>query len=461
MVAQAPMYDLIERVQKAFLAEIEGQVHRVLGLTAESRGLFAPVGGRCEIYCRDGTRLPAEVIGFRQEHAVVAPYGDIRGMSAGDRIVYRGASASVPVGPELIGRVIDSGGELLDAGPPLSDRTETALHKKPLNPLARTRIRDRLVTGVRSIDGLLSVGRGQRMGIFSGTGVGKSVLLGMIARGSDADVIVIGLVGERSREVREFLDVDLGDEGRKRAVVVVASSEEPALKRIQAAFVATAIAEAFRDAGKDVLLLMDSLSRVATAQRELGLSCGEPPATKGYPPSVFAVMPRILERAGPTEQGSITGFYSVLVEADDRNDPVADCARGVLDGHLWLSRDLAERGLFPAVDPLLSLSRVQPNVVSPQHLAAATTVRGHLARYQEVEELLRLGAYSRGNDARVDASVNLYPAIESFLRQPKDEVCDFDDTVALLQKLVEEDDHDTLGRSRAVRTSGMTDGGRR
>lgn len=433
------MRHLVPVVRNTFPAVIEGQVHRVLGLTAESRGLFAPVGGCCEIHCRDGQRIRAEVVGFRQEHAIVAPCGEIRGISAGDRIVYRGARASVRVGPGLIGHVIDAEGRLLDGGAPLESGVEVPLHRTPGNPLRRRRVDHVLVTGIRSIDALLTVGRGQRMGIFSGTGVGKSILIGMIARNTSASVVVIGLIGERSREVREFVERNLGTEGLRRSVVVAATSEEPALKRIQAALVATAVAEYFRDQGHDVLLLMDSLTRVATAQREIGLSGGEPPATKGYPPSVFAMLPRMLERAGPAEHGSITGFYTVLVEADDHNDPIADCSRGVLDGQLWLSREAAERGFFPAIDPLASLSRVQPNVAAPDHLEAATRVRAHIARYRKVEDLIRLGAYHPGMDAAVDASVKLYPAIEEFLLQDKGEKSDLAETLDGLKTLVRGD----------------------
>lgn len=429
------MKHLIDAVREAFPAVIEGQVHRVLGLTAESRGLFAPVGGCCEIHSRDGQRLRAEVVGFRQEHVIVAPCGDIRGISAGDRILYRGARACVRVGPGLIGHVIDSEGKMLDGGTVMARGVEVPLHRSPGNPLLRRRVDKALVTGVRAIDSLLTVGRGQRMGIFSGSGVGKSVLLGMIARNTDASVVVLGLIGERSREVREFVERNLGAEGLRRSVVVAATSEEPALKRIQAALVATAVAEYFRDAGHDVLLLMDSLTRVAMAQRELGLSCGEPPATKGYPPSVFAMIPRLLERAGPAERGSITGFYSVLVEADDRHDPIADSSRGVLDGHLWLSREAAERGFFPAIDPLYSLSRVQPNVVDAEHLAAAMEVRAHISRYRQVEDLIRLGAHVPGADRAVDESVRLFPKIEAFLRQDKGEAIDFARTVKGLKAL--------------------------
>ena len=432
------MKHLIQAARNTFPAVIEGQVYRLLGLTAESRGLFAPVGGCCEIYCRNGQRLKAEVVGFRQEHAIVAPCGEIWGISAGDRIVYRGARACVRVGPGLIGRVIDSEGKLLDGGTAVTKGVEVPLHRTPGNPLRRRRVDRVLVTGVRAIDALVTVGRGQRMGIFSGAGVGKSVLIGMIARNTDASVVVIGLIGERSREVREFVERNLGPEGLRRSVVVAATSEEPALKRIQAALVATAVAEYFRDMGMDVLLLMDSLTRVATAQREIGLSCGEPPATKGYPPSAFAMIPKLLERAGPAEKGSITGIYSVLVEADDHNDPIADCARSAMDGQLWLSREAAERGFFPAIDPLSSLSRVQSNISDPEHLAAAGAVRAHVAQYRKVEDLIRLGAYTIGADPAIDESVKLFPKIEEFLRQEKTEKYDLARTLKALKKLVAE-----------------------
>ncbi|MBI4602751.1 MAG: FliI/YscN family ATPase, partial [Planctomycetes bacterium] len=412
--------------------------HRVLGLTAESRGLHAPVGDSCEIICRDGQRIQAEVVGFREEHAIVAPCGDIRGISAGDRIVYRGRTASVRVGPGLVGRVIDAEAKPLDGRRLAGAAVDAPLHRVPINPLLRRPIDRQLVTGVRAIDGLCTVGRGQRMGIFAGSGVGKSVLLGMIARNADAEVVVLGLIGERSREVLESVERDLGEEGLRRTVVVAATSEEPALKRIQAALVATAVAEHFRDQGKDVLLLMDSLTRVATAQRELGLSCGEPPTTKGYPPSVFGLLPRLLERAGPGAVGSITGFYAVLVEADDPHDPVADCARSLLDGHLWLARDAAERGHYPAIDPVASLSRVQGSLVDPEHLAAAVEVKAHLARYRQVEDLIRLGAYVPGADPAVDESVQLCPRIEAYLRQEKNERSDFAVTLEGLKALAGE-----------------------
>ncbi len=442
------MNGLEQIVRSAFAARIEGCVHRVSGLTVEARGLFAPLGARCEITCRNGRRLAAEVIGFRRENTFVAPFDDLRGISAGDRIVYEGETTTVRVGNDMVGHVVDSEGRLLDDDGRLSRGVDVPLYRPPENPLSRAQIRRPLATGVRVIDSLVTVGRGQRMGIFSGSGVGKSMLLGMIARHTEASIVVIGLIGERSREVRDFVEQVLRNDGLSRCIVVAATSEESALRRIQAAFVATAIAEHFRDQGHEVLLLMDSLTRVATAQRELGLSCGEPPTTRGYPPSVFALLPRLLERAGPTEAGSVTGFFSVLVEADDRHDPIADSSRGILDGHLWLSRDLAEKGHFPAIDPLSSLSRAQSRIVTPQHLAASNRARAHLARHRQVEDFVRLGAYSLGTDPQIDASLKVYPEIEAFLRQSEFETSELASTVDRLVALtaaagdVEEAVHD-------------------
>ncbi len=427
---------LVETVRSLAPVRVSGQVHRLLGAVAESRGLFAPVGGQCEILCRSGNRLPAEVVGFRGEHALVAPCGDTRGMAAGDRIEYRGEMANVTVSSELIGRVIDAEGVPIDdCGAPLGPGIDIPLYRPPGNPLKRLPVDRPLATGIRAIDALCTVGRGQRLGIFSGSGVGKSVLLGMLARNTEAETVVLGLIGERSREVREFVERELGPEGRSRAVVVAATAEEPALKRLKAALVATAIAEHFRDQGRHVLLLLDSLSRVAMAQRELGLSMGEPPATKGYPPSVFALLPRLLERAGPGVRGSISGFFTALVEAEDKNDPVIDCVRAALDGHIWLSRDLAERGHFPAIDGLTSLSRVQAQLVSDEHLAAARRLRGSLARYRDAEELLRLGAYVPGGDPLTDGAIELMPRLEPFLRQERYDVSEYGTTVERLLEL--------------------------
>ena len=322
------------------------------------------------------------------------------------------------------------------AGRPALPERRMPVHGARLNPLRRRRILEPLETGVRAIDGLFTVGKGQRMGIFSGTGVGKSVLLGMIARGSAAPLTVVGLIGERGREVREFLERDLGPEGRARAVVVVATGDEPALKRVQAAAIATAIAEYFRDAGEDVVFLLDSITRVAMAQREVGLSAGEPPATRGYPPSAFSLLARLLERTGPGPHGSISAFYTVLVEADDVNDPVGDAVRGILDGHLWLSRDLANRGHYPAIDPLGSVSRVMPEVTSPDHLRMAREMVAMVARHRGIEDVIQLGAYTPGGDARVDEAVRAMPAIESFLRQEPAERSPLGESVRRLSEAI-------------------------
>ena len=420
--------------------EVSGEITRVVGLVAESHGLRAPVGAQCEIRTRAGASLACEVVGFRDDSAVVVPQGDIRGVGVGDRIFFRGEVPSIVVSDELIGRTLDSSGQPLELGALAGEagsrgaapRAKVPIHGFHQNPLLRRRIREPLTTGVKAIDGLFTVGRGQRMGIFSGSGVGKSVLLGMIARSSDAPVTVIALIGERGREVREFLERDLGDEGRRRAVVVVATGDEPALKRVQAALVATAIAEHFRDAGREVCLLVDSVTRVAMAQREIGLSAGEPPATRGYPPSTFALLGKLLERTGPGEKASITAFYTVLVEADDLHDPIGDTVRSILDGHLWLSRDLASRGHFPAIDPLQSISRVMSDVVAPEHLKSARDMVALVSRYRGVEDLLQMGAYVPGGDPRVDEAVRAWPQVETFLKQGQSERMAFPQTIGRL-----------------------------
>lgn len=423
-------------------ARISGRITRIVGLVAESHGLAAPIGSQCEIILRRGHSIPAEVVGFREENTIVVPYGDIRGVAAGDRIFYRGDVPRVWVGSDLVGRVVNSSGDPIDTsswntnfgGKSKSWRHEKRMpiHGTPINPMDRQRIDRPLPTGVRVIDGLFTVGRGQRMGIFSGSGVGKSVLLSMIARNTAADVSVIALIGERGREVREFIERDLGEEGLRRSVVIVATSDEPALRRLQAAMIATAMAEYFRDLGKDVMLLMDSVTRVAMAQREIGLSAGEPPATKGYPPSVFAMLPRLLERSGPGSNGNITAFYTVLVEGDDVHDPIGDAVRGIIDGHLWLSRDLASRSFYPSVDPLQSISRSMTDVIPGDHLEASRRALELIARYRNVEDLIQLGAYTPGTDVKVDEAVAAMPAIEKLLKQERLEKTPFESTVAQL-----------------------------
>lgn len=408
------------------LSEIEpvvvhGRVRQVIGLVVHAEGLELPVGAGCEIKLTGGAAVPCEVVGFRDEITLLMPLGELQGIRRGNDVVSTSLAARVPVGPGLLGRVIDAQGQPLDGGPPLGQGEHHPLQARPPHPLERPRILEPLGTGVRAIDALFSCGKGQRMGLFAGSGVGKSTLLAMCARGTAADVIVISLIGERGREVREFVEKDLGAEGLKRSVVVVETSDRPALLRVRAPFAATAVAEYFRDQGKDVLLLMDSLTRMANAQREIGLSAGEPPATKGYPPSVFAQLPRLLERAGRSARGSITGFYTVLVEGDDPQEPIADAARSLLDGHVWLSRDLAVRGHFPSIDPLHSVSRLLTDVSPPDQVEAAHRVRSLLAAYRDAEDLINVGAYVKGSNPEVDTAVQARPAILKFLRQPATE----------------------------------------
>lgn len=395
---------------------VEGRVRQAVGLVVHAEGLAVPVGAVCEILAASGP-VPCEVVGFREDATLLMPLGELSGVRRGDRVVCRSGVQRVPVGPGLLGRVIDAQGNPIDGLPrPLAERMQP-LHAGAPAPLSRERIAAPLGTGVRAIDALATCGRGQRLGLFSGSGVGKSTLLGMCARGTAADVIVIALVGERGREVREFVERDLGPEGLKRSVVVVETSERPALLRVRAPFAATAVAEYFRAQGAHVLLLMDSLTRMANAQREIGLSAGEPPATKGYPPSVFAQLPRLLERAGCDGSGSITGLYTVLVEGDDVNEPIADTARSILDGHVWLSRDLAHRGHYPAIDVLGSVSRLMRDVSSPEDVAAASRLRALLAAFRDAEDLINVGAYVKGSNPEIDRAVAGQTAIAAFLRQ--------------------------------------------
>ncbi|HZE96530.1 MAG TPA: FliI/YscN family ATPase [Planctomycetota bacterium] len=398
-------------------ARIRGRVRQAIGLVVQAEGLALPVGAVCEIRTSGRGPVPCEVVGFRDDVTLLMPLEELQGVRRGDEVLCRSQVQRIPVGRALLGRVIDSHGNPIDGGRrPAAERLHPLQARAP-HPMERARIVDALGTGVRAIDALLTCGKGQRMGLFAGSGVGKSTLLGMCARGTAADVTVIGLVGERGREVREFIERDLGPEGLKRSVVVVETSERPALLRVRAPFAATAVAEYFRDEGFDVLLLMDSITRMANAQREVGLSAGEPPATKGYPPSVFAQMPRLLERAGRSGRGSITGFYTVLVEGDDVNEPIADTARSILDGHVWLSRDLAVRGHYPAIDPLQSVSRLMTEVATPELAAAAGRVRALLATHRDAEDLINVGAYVKGSNPEIDLAVKARPALMKFLSQ--------------------------------------------
>lgn len=414
-----------------------GRVVQIVGMGIETDGPDACIGDILQIDTSAGEPLLAEVVGFRSGRILLMPLGEMEGIAPGATVYSTGRRFSVSVGKGLLGRVLDGLGRPIDEGPAIRAETLRPVQATAPHPLRRGRIRDALPLGVRAIDGLITVGRGQRVGIFAGSGVGKSTLLGMVARGTEADVNVIALVGERGREVREFIERDLGPDGLARSVVVVATSDQPALIRARAALVATAIAEYFRDAGHDVVLMMDSVTRFAMALREVGLTAGEPPTTKGYPPSVFAALPKLLERAGPAEAGTITGIYTVLVDGDDLNDPIADTLRSILDGHIVLSRRLAERGHYPAVDVLASVSRVMTDVTTEAHQRAAVAVRDWLAAYQEVEDLIQIGAYERGSDQRVEAALRHLPAIQAFLRQPATQLAEWDETQAALVAIVD------------------------
>jgi flagellum-specific ATP synthase len=407
--------DRLRSVEEAARPHVSGRVRRVVGLALEVEGVGAAMGEAVRV-ALPGRELLAEVVALEDGDLVCMPLGELRGLRAGARVEATGAPLPVPVGDALLGRVLDGLGRPLD-GAPLDGVDLVASTGEVPHALSRSRVTEPLGLGVRALDTLVPVGRGQRLGVFAGSGVGKSSLLSMMTRGSDADVTVLALVGERGREVREFLEDDLGPEGLARSVVVVATSDEPALVRLRAAETATRIAEHFRDQGRHVLLLMDSLTRVALAQREVGLSVGEPPATRGYPPSVFALLPALLERAGTAERGSITGLYTVLVEGDDMNDPVADTARSVLDGHVVLTRRLATAGHFPSIDVLESVSRVAGAVTTTEQQQAATRLRSLLAALCGAEDLLQIGAYEPGSDPLVDRAIALRPEVDAFLRQ--------------------------------------------
>ena len=417
---------------------LTGSVVGTEGTTAAVGGFPAPVGATVEIERQTGDTIQGEVIGFRDERTLVYPLGDITGLRRGSRVRLVRTSRYLRVGAELLGRVVDARGVPIDGlgKPVLADRSR--LLQTPPSAVDRPRIDEPLSTGIRAIDGLLTCGRGQRMGIFSGSGVGKSVLLGMMARYTSADVNVIGLIGERGREVSEFLQRDLGPEGRKRSVVVVATSDQPALLRIQAALTATAIAEYFRDQGRDVLLMMDSLTRFATAQREIGLAAGEPPATRGFPPSVFSMLPKVVERAGRNQHGSITAFYSVLVEGDDTNEPISDAVRGLLDGHTILSRQLASRGHYPAIDVLESISRLMTEITPEEQLAAARAIRELMAVYREHEDLISIGAYRQGSNPKVDLAIAMRDEIEKYLQQSMDHASSVESARGELLQLVQQ-----------------------
>lgn len=426
----------IKRLHALDPVKINGRVRMVVGLLIESIGPPARVGEICAIrYSRTEPPLPAEVAGFRDEHVLLMPLSDASRIQPGSEVIPTRQVASVAVGEQLLGRVLDGIGEPIDGKPPLALLERYPIHREAPSALERPPLQTALSLGVRALDALLTCALGQRIGIFAGSGVGKSTLMGMIARSTSADVNVMALIGERGREVREFIEESLGEEGLQRSVIVVATSDKPAIVRRRAALTATAIAEYFRDQGKNVMLMMDSLTRLAMAQREIGLAAGEPPATRGYTPSVFALMPGLLERAGTSSQGSITGIYTVLIDADDMNDPIADTARAILDGHIVLSRTLAEKGHYPPIDVLASLSRVMPNVVTPEHRQAATELRKLLAAYRDAEDLIQIGAYQTGSNPVVDRAVERMNAVNEFLQQTREEHSDFEETVERLMEI--------------------------
>ncbi|WP_146513283.1 FliI/YscN family ATPase [Rubripirellula amarantea] len=425
---------------------ISGRVASVAGETLEIEGMTAPLGAICEVESSRGEKIKARVIGFHGVRPVLAPMERLIAVSAGDKVRLIDHSTKLRVGPSLCGRVIDAFGQPLDGRPLPSDLVPVDADRSPPESLDRPPIDKALHTGVRAIDTMLTCGLGQRLGIFAGSGVGKSTLLGMLARRTDVDRIVIGMIGERGREVQEFIERSLGKEGLARSVVVVATSDRPAAQRVSAAWTATAVAECFRDQGENVLLMLDSVTRFAMAQRELGLAAGEPPTTRGYPPSVFNLLPRLVERAGRTNSGSITAFYTVLVEGDDNNEPVADTLRGLLDGHIMLSRKLTTQAHWPPIDVLESLSRLQAHIASPELITAVSAARGHLAQYAKSEDLISIGAYRVGSDPRIDAAIAFRDPLKKLLTQAANETAPFEESMASLISLMNMSMEDLLAQ---------------
>ncbi|MCL2461134.1 MAG: flagellar protein export ATPase FliI [Defluviitaleaceae bacterium] len=423
-------------LNKSYIRKL-GRVSQVVGLTIESTGPDVRVGNLCEIRAkRDSRPVLAEVVGFRENSILLMPLGNMSGVGPGSIVQARERPITIRVSEGLLGRVLDGVGEPMDGKPPITEGDEFYVTNAPPNPLTRSRISTPLTLGIKAIDGLLTIGKGQRVGIFAGSGVGKSTLMGVIARNTEADINVVALIGERGREVREFIEKDLGEEGLKRSVLVVATSDQPALVRLKAAEVATSAAEYFRSKGKDVLLLMDSLTRYAMAQREVGLSVGEPPVSRGYTPSVFAVMPKLLERAGNSDKGSITGLYTVLVDGDDLTEPVTDTARGILDGHIVLNRKIANRNHYPAIDVLASISRVMSDVVTKEHKELANQIKKSMAVYAEAEDLINIGAYVRGSNPDIDDALAKHAAINGFLTQSTSANFAFQETLSAMEDIV-------------------------
>lgn len=430
---------LLDKIDEIDSFKRFGRVKQVIGLMIESQGPESSIGDLCLIHIGHNRKkrvIQAEVVGFRGENVILMPYTSVNDIAPGSLVEATLKPLEIKVGPALIGSVVDALGQPLDGSYLPKGLLSVPTDQSPPNPLRRPPISEPIEVGVRLIDSLLTVGNGQRVGIFAGSGVGKSTLLGMIARNTTADINVIALIGERGREVREFIEKDLGAEGLKRSIVVVATSDQPALMRIKGAFAATAIAEYFRDKGMNVMMMMDSVTRVAMAQREVGLAIGEPPTTKGYTPSVFAILPKLLERTGTNEQGSITAFYTVLVDGDDMNEPIADTVRGILDGHFVLDRSLANRGQYPAVNVLKSVSRVMNNIVSSGHVKAAERLRERLSTFYNSEDLINIGAYKKGSSREIDEAIQLYPQIISFLKQGTNEKMTMQDSINSLFALI-------------------------
>lgn len=423
-----------EAIDNADTYKRYGKVLRVIGVMIESQGPATNIGDVCYIHASTSNNQPilAEVVGFNNERIMLMPYAEVTEIGPGCLVEATGKTLTIRIGRELIGKVVDSLGNPLDGSELPKGLASYSTSQSPPNPMTRSPINKPIQVGVRAIDSLLTVGEGQRIGIFSGSGVGKSTLLGMIARNSSADINVVALIGERGREVREFIEQDLGEEGLKKTIVVAATSDQPALMRIKGADTATAISEYFRDLGYSVNLLMDSVTRIAMAQREIGLAIGEPPTTKGYTPSVFAKLPKLLERTGTSERGTITAYYTVLVDGDDMNEPIADTVRGILDGHFILDRKIAEQGQFPAINILKSVSRVMNQIVTTEHKDAAQKVRQWMATYEENSELIQIGAYKQGTDQKIDQSILFYPKIRAFLKQ---EIMEYETLETSISKL--------------------------
>ncbi|PAV30001.1 flagellar protein export ATPase FliI [Virgibacillus profundi] len=428
----------LSAIEQADTYKRYGKVLQVVGLMIESQGPEANIGEVCYIHTSSNNKAPilSEVVGFNNEKIILMPYSEVNEIGPGCLVESTGKPLSVKIGRGLIGKVVNSLGKNLDESPLPKGLSNYQTEQSPPNPMLRPPIAEPIQVGVKAIDSLLTVGKGQRIGIFAGSGVGKSTLLGMIARNSSADINVIALIGERGREVREFIEKDLGEEGLKKSIVVVATSDQPALMRIKGAYTATAISEYFRDLGLQVNLMMDSVTRVAMAGREIGLATGEPPTTKGYTPSVFATLPKLLERTGTNEHGTITAFYTVLVDGDDMNEPIADTVRGILDGHFVMDRKLAERGQFPAINVLKSISRVMNQIASQDHKEIAQEMRSLMATYEENSELIQIGAYKRGTDHEIDKAILYYPKIQAFLEQEVFEYVTLDESIKMMKALI-------------------------